>query len=85
MLLKLEVTDLHGDIDEELLELYFESKRYSGGGVVKQIDFDDKNRSAVIAFEHQKGTSIFIIKQINSIIYIYIMQYIYLILVTHNI
>lgn len=61
MSLKLEVTNLHDDIDEESLELYFESEKYSGGGYLKHIDFDNQRRSAVITFEQQKGTSIFII------------------------
>ena len=42
-------------ITEDAVELYFESERKSGGGIVREIQMDEKKNRAVVFFEDYRG------------------------------
>lgn len=49
----LEVLGLPAEVDEELLYLYFENKRRSGGGSLLSVE--KKSDRAVLVFEEAEG------------------------------
>ena len=49
------VSGLDSDCDTEELKSYFENKKRTGGGRVKQIALDDKKRQAIITFDSREG------------------------------
>lgn len=48
-----EVLATHQDVDEELLYLYFENKRRSGGGPLASVEKKDDH--AILVFEDAEG------------------------------
>ena len=42
-------------ITEDAVELYFESERKSGGGIVREIQMDEKKNRAIVFFENWRG------------------------------
>lgn len=52
----LEVLELPEGVDEELLSLYFENKRRSGGGSL--VSVKKSNDRAIIVFEDAEGKSL---------------------------
>lgn len=50
-----EVLDLPDGVDEELLYLYFENKRRSGGGLLESVE--KKENRALLVFEEAEGKS----------------------------
>lgn len=55
------VCDLPDNTDEETIEMFFESKKKSGGGSIQRLDFKKEKREAVIEFRNWKGNLNFII------------------------
>jgi hypothetical protein len=43
-------------INKEMLELFFEKEQRAGGGKVKFIDIDNKNKCVFVDFEEKSGT-----------------------------
>jgi hypothetical protein len=42
-------------INKEMLELFFEKEQTAGGGKVKYIDIDNKNKCVFVDFEEKSG------------------------------
>lgn len=57
----IEVRDIDPSITEDMMALYFESRRI-GGGDIQEIEFDQTRRVAVITFMEPEGG-------INTILY----------------
>ena len=49
------VTGITPDMSEEMLSLYFEHERKSGGGDIKEFDVDYQKGEAVVTFENPTG------------------------------
>lgn len=49
------ISGLPDDTDEESIEIFFESKRKSGGGLIRRTDFRKEQGEAVIEFKSWKG------------------------------
>ena len=49
------VQNIPQSLDEEVLELFFESKRKKGGGPVKHINLDREKNWAIIEFSEPEG------------------------------
>ena len=51
---KVRVLNLPENVEEEFLEMYFESKQFEGAKVVS-VDFNEEAGTAVITFDNQQG------------------------------
>ena len=49
------VSGVCANIPEEMLELFFESSKRSGGGDIRNIDMLTKAKTAIITFEESEG------------------------------
>ena len=49
------VTGLPPDIDKDILEIYFESKKRSDGGGVKNVSLDEHHSVAMVTFTDPAG------------------------------
>lgn len=54
---KIRVSDLPGDVDKEILQMYFENKRHFGKVGVESVELDQTSASAVITFDKGDGNS----------------------------
>ena len=50
------VSGLSEDTDEEFITLYFKNEKRSGGGAIKQVQFDPDKNMAFVSFEDPQGT-----------------------------
>jgi len=51
----IEVCNMAVDIKEEVLKLFFENRRRSGGDKIEELYYQDEERRAVITFSHPEG------------------------------
>ena len=51
----IEVCDMAPGINDELLKMFFENRRRSGGDKIEDLYYQDKERRAVITFSHPDG------------------------------
>lgn len=52
---RVEITGLMENINKQMLEMFFDQEERNGGGKVKDIDINNKNRCAIIEFEDVTG------------------------------
>ena len=52
------VQNIPPSLDEEVLELFFESKKKKGGGPVKHVKLDREKNWAIIEFYEPEGMSL---------------------------
>ena len=50
------ITGIRPELPQELLELFFESSKRSGGGIIKSIDIWLPVQTVIITFEDEEGT-----------------------------
>lgn len=65
----LEVLALPPGVDEELLSLYFENKRRSGGGAL--VSVEKKGDGAVLVFEEAEGKRQHTVSNISQNIFVF--------------
>ena len=51
----IKVTNIPPNTSEVALEFFFENRRRSGGGDIKELKYDPDTKSAVITFEDPEG------------------------------
>ena len=49
------VTNLKAGTSEDMVELYFENTKRSGGGEVREVELDEDRNQAIVFFEDWKG------------------------------
>ena len=49
------VTNLKPGTSEDMIELYFENTKRSGGGEVREVELDEDRNQAIVFFEDWKG------------------------------
>ena len=54
------VTGLNKSASEDLLELYFDNEKKSGGCNVQNIQIDESKRTAYVTFETEEGEFFFV-------------------------
>jgi len=61
-----EIRDIPPNITEDVLVMFLENTRRSGAGKVADIQYSERNRTALVTFEDQKG------KYMHHIFYLYV-------------
>jgi len=56
-----EISEIPPYMTRHKLISFLENKKRSGGGIIADIQYDELNRTALVAFEDQKGKKMYIL------------------------